>query len=164
MDNPCAQSLGGKITHIFINNMSGRKLQPEEKQIWGKVSRTVSPRRAFKGPKSAKPLPPKGPTTEDFANMLRLPPLAKPSGRGLPQSLDVNQDKRVRRGRVVIDAKIDLHDMTQAMAHQVKAYAAKAYCAVTLQAGLASPRLGPLSPTMPKPILNMEAAELGMCF
>jgi len=97
--------------------MSGRKLQPEEKQIWGKVSRTVSPRRAFKGPKSAKPLPPKGPTTEDFANMLRLPPLAKPSGRGLPQSLDVNQDKRVRRGRVVIDAKIDLHDMTQAMAY-----------------------------------------------
>lgn len=48
--------------------------------------------------------------------MLRLPPLERPSQRGLPQSLDVNQDKKVRRGRVVIDAKIDLHDMTQNMA------------------------------------------------
>lgn len=96
--------------------MTGRKLQPDEKQIWGKVAKTVSPRRAFKGPKSAKPLPPKGPTTQDFANMLRVPPLERPSQRGLPQSLDVNQDKKVRRGRVVIDAKIDLHDMTQNMA------------------------------------------------
>ena len=96
--------------------MTGRKLQPDEKQIWGKVAKTVSPRRAFKGPKSAKPLPPKGPTTQDFANMLRLPPLERPSQGGLPQSLDVNQDKKVRRGRVVIDAKIDLHDMTQNMA------------------------------------------------
>ena len=96
--------------------MSGRKLEPEEKQVWGRVARTVSPRRAFKGPKSAKPLPPKGPTTQDFANMLRLPALEKPTQRGLPQSLDVNQDKKVRRGRVSIDAKIDLHDMTQNMA------------------------------------------------
>jgi len=96
--------------------MAGRKLQPEEKQIWGRVAKTISPRRAFKGPKSAKPLPPQSPTTQDFANMLRLPPLEKPSPRSQPQSLDINQDKKVRRGRVEIDAKIDLHDMTQAMA------------------------------------------------
>lgn len=92
--------------------MSKRPIKPGEKHIWGKVARTVAPRRAFKGPKSSRPLP----TKEDFANMLRLPPEAAPSPRGRPQSLDVNQDKKVRRGRVDIDAKIDLHDMTQAQA------------------------------------------------
>ena len=48
--------------------------------------------------------------------MLRLPPEAAAPARGLPQSLDVNQDKKTRRGQVSIDTKIDLHDMTQAQA------------------------------------------------
>jgi len=90
----------------------GRPLKPEEKTVWKRVAKTVAPRRYEKGPKSAKPLP----TKEDFANMLRVPPSLPEAPRGLPQSLDVNQDKKTRRGQVSIDAKIDLHDMTQMQA------------------------------------------------
>jgi len=85
-----------------------RPLKPEEKKVWKHVSRTVTPRRA----KSAKALP----TRSEFAAMMRLPPDVPLSNRRMPQSLDINQDKKVRRGRVDVDAKIDLHDMTQAEA------------------------------------------------
>jgi len=88
--------------------MSGRRLHPDERKVWNKVTKTVAPRR----PKSSKPVP----SREDFANMLRLPPTKVGTPRGLPQVLERNQDKKTRRGRVVIDAKIDLHDMTQAQA------------------------------------------------
>lgn len=85
-----------------------RKLRPEEKQVWRRVTKTVTPRRA----KSAKPVP----SRQDFAAMMRLPSEAPLTLRGLPGALDINQDKKTRRGRVEIDAKIDLHDMTQAEA------------------------------------------------
>ena len=93
-----------------------RDLKREDLSIWQRVARTVSPRRYEKGKGSAKALPREGPNTDDFANMLRLPPDAPAPPRGLPQSLDVNQDKKTRRGQVQIDAKIDLHDMTQSQA------------------------------------------------
>jgi len=101
---------------VSRKSKDGRPLKPEEKTVWKRVAKTIAPRRYEKGPKSARPLPPTDPTQEDFANMLRLPPDIAPAPRGLPQSLDENQDKKTRRGQVVIDAKIDLHDMTQAQA------------------------------------------------
>ena len=48
--------------------------------------------------------------------MLRLPPPERTAEKPIPQSLDVNRDKRTRRGRVDIDATIDLHDLTQSQA------------------------------------------------
>lgn len=92
--------------------MTERPLRPSETKIWRHVAQTVSPRRKPKGKGSAKPLP----SREDFANMLRLPAAPSVRAKPTPLTLDVNQDKRVRRGRVDIDAKIDLHDMTQSMA------------------------------------------------
>jgi len=93
-----------------------RPIKPDERQIWGRVARTVRPRRRPHGHKSAKPYPLTGTSREDFANMLRVPPQTPDAARPLPQSLDVNQDKKTRRGQVSIDTKIDLHDMTQAQA------------------------------------------------
>ncbi|MGB0907274.1 MAG: Smr/MutS family protein [Maricaulaceae bacterium] len=90
------------------SSLKGRNLAPEEVQIWKRVTKTVAPRR--KG--SAKPVP----SREEFAAMLRLPPQGAVAARKTPKSLDVNQDKKIRRGRVEIDAKIDLHDLTQAQA------------------------------------------------
>ena len=87
-------------------------LGPEDKKIWGKVARTVAPRRRLHGKGAAKP----DPTREDFAAMLRIPPSERMKSRPVPKSLDVNRDKRVRRGRVDIDATIDLHDLTQSQA------------------------------------------------
>jgi len=92
--------------------MSERPLKPGEKKIWQHVAKTVSPRRRPKGKGSAKPLP----SREDFATMLRIPPETSRETRPLPKTLDVNQDKRVRRGHIKIDRKIDLHDMTQDLA------------------------------------------------
>ena len=93
-----------------------RKLGEEEARVWKKVARTVSPLRRPHGKQAAKPFPPIGPSRQDFANMLRVPPQMPDAARPLPQSLDVNQDKKTRRGQVSIDTKIDLHDMTQAQA------------------------------------------------
>lgn len=81
-----------------------RKLTPPEKEIWDKVSKTVTPRRS----RGAKPVA----SSEEFAAMVRMTPPPRPAGKPRPKSLDVNQDKKVRRGWVEIDAKIDLHDMT----------------------------------------------------
>jgi len=92
--------------------VTDRPLKPGERKIWGHVSRSVSPRRRPKGKGSAKPLP----SREDFANMLRIPAQEGAVSKPIPKALNVNQDKRVRRGRVEIDTKIDLHDMTQATA------------------------------------------------
>ena len=89
-----------------------RSIAKEEKRVWDKVAKTVSPRRRFKGPKAAKPLPPPS-GRDEFAAMLRLPPAPREAARAAPQSLDINQDKRTRRGRVEIDATIDLHDLYQ---------------------------------------------------
>jgi len=96
--------------------MTDRPIKPEEKKVWGRVARTVRPRRRPHGHKAAKPYPLTGPSREEFANMLRVPPQRSEVQRPLPQSLDVNRDKGVRRGKVSIDSKIDLHDLTQAQA------------------------------------------------
>jgi len=93
-------------------HINGRPIAKEEKRVWDKVAKTVSPRRRFKGAKAAKPLPPPS-GRDEFAAMLRLPPAPREAARAAPQSLDINQDKRTRRGRVEIDATIDLHDLYQ---------------------------------------------------
>jgi len=69
--------------------------------------------------RSVKPVPDRA----AFAAMMRLPPDVPTQTKPLPQSLDINQDKSVRRGRVQIDAKIDLHDMTQATAKPALSHA-----------------------------------------
>lgn len=96
-----------------------RPLRSEEREVWKRVARTVAPRRYPKGKGSAKPLP----SREDFANMLRIAPSATVERTRAPQSLDLNNDKKTRRGRVEIDAKIDLHDMTQDQARPALARA-----------------------------------------
>jgi len=95
-----------------------RPLRSEEREVWKRVARTVAPRRYPKGKGSAKPLP----SREDFANMLRIAPNTSVERTRKPQSLDINNDKKTRRGRVEIDAKIDLHDMTQDEAPYAQAH------------------------------------------
>lgn len=91
-----------------------RRLDSTERLVWNRVARTVAPRRRPHGKGAAKPSP--AANREDFAAMMRLPPLKvkrapTPSGP-VPQSAD----KGVRKGRVEIDARIDLHGMTQVQA------------------------------------------------
>ncbi len=88
--------------------MTDRRLTPDERQIWQKVAKTVAPRRRG----SARPEP----SHEDFANMMRLPPPVQPTSHAPTATLELNQDRKTRRGRVDIDMKVDLHDKTQAEA------------------------------------------------
>ena len=88
--------------------MTKRPLTPEERQVWQKVTRTVSPRR----PGSARPEP----GHEAFQNMMRVPPRMPAMAPSATTDLQVNQDRKTRRGRLVFDAKLDLHDKTQAEA------------------------------------------------
>lgn len=90
---------------------SGRDLRPEERAIWRKVARTARPLNPG----------PSGPTREHFAGLLdgkvtetaiRLP-AAKPLDPPKTPPADRSAEKRVRRGRVEIGARIDLHGMTQ---------------------------------------------------
>lgn len=88
--------------------MTGRPLTSEDRQIWQKVTRTVAPRRRG----SARPEP----GHEDFLNMMRLPPHALKTAKPPSHQLELNRDKKTRRGRVEIDSKVDLHDKTQEQA------------------------------------------------
>jgi len=89
---------------------SKRNLTSADREIWTRVTRTVtpSPRRARKlGDATPTQLPDdKGP----FMRVTPQPSYQKPP----PQTeLELSGDKRVRRGRVQIDRRIDLHDMTR---------------------------------------------------
>ena len=81
--------------------------RPEDDVLWQRVKRTVSPLK--KG--SSRP--------EDirrFEALLRVPPAPPMKKPGQGSAIETNQSKKIRRGQVEIDAKIDLHDMTQASA------------------------------------------------
>ncbi len=100
----------------------GRPLHPEEHKLWGQVTRSVTPRHG----------PVHQPTEEELTHN-RFPPLkpATPAKRafgapatkpqrpaGPPQSsLDGSTERKLKRGRAQIDAKLDLHGMRQAEAH-----------------------------------------------
>lgn len=85
--------------------MTERPLTSEERQVWQNVSRTVSPRR--KG--SARPEP----GHDAFLHMMRIPPVTQTNLVTAQSDLQINQDRKTRRGRVIVDAKLDLHDKTQ---------------------------------------------------
>lgn len=88
-------------------------LSAEDKAIWQRVTRTVtpSPHRARK--KDDKPpvvhLDNKGP-------FMRVFPVKDQQNRTRPKPLEPSADKRVRRGRIEINRWIDLHDMTRGQA------------------------------------------------
>jgi DNA-nicking Smr family endonuclease len=98
---------------------SGRRLSDEERALWSGLARSVTPlRRAKKSGKATaapaaadekpSPSPTKRRAPVPVVPAAKTPPLA-PLGRRLKQ--------RVARGREPIDARIDLHGMTQSEAH-----------------------------------------------
>jgi DNA-nicking Smr family endonuclease len=93
--------------------MSPRRLSDEEKALWnGYVSAITPLRRGAQRPKApaaaAEVAPPRPQSAQAKRSMQRNAPLV-PLGRRLRQ--------RVARGRQSIDARLDLHGMTQSRAH-----------------------------------------------
>lgn len=93
-------------------NENPRILSPDEKSIWKKVAKTIAPRKSEKGHGASRPLF----SIIEFENMLRLPVERKGPKEKNKLKIEINQDKKTRRGRVQIEAQIDLHDMTQPQA------------------------------------------------
>lgn len=95
--------------------MNRRRLSDEERALWSGFARSITPlRRQEKSDKSSgasdKPAPPSAKPRAQLQALppAKTPPLA-PLGRRMKQ--------RVARGREPIDARIDLHGMTQSEAH-----------------------------------------------
>lgn len=99
-----------------------RKLDRHDRIVWNRVARTVTPRRRPHGKGAAKPEIKPGPTREDFSAMMRLPPL-RSTFKSVSGPVPLSADKTVRRGRVDIDSRIDLHGLTQVEARDALAHA-----------------------------------------
>jgi DNA-nicking Smr family endonuclease len=108
--------------------MSRRRLSDEERALWTGVARSIKPLRSAKP--TAEPLRRSGGEHTDQA----APDGVRPGARSSPQlparreplsavkspplaPLDRRAKQRVARGRDAIDARIDLHGMTQRQAH-----------------------------------------------
>jgi DNA-nicking Smr family endonuclease len=103
-------------------------LKPEDRQLWQEISATLKPlksRRAMKpspvdtgvreerlAEDFAKGRALAGPPGSPLAGGLPLRPAASPSRR-----IDETTARKLQRGRVTIDARIDLHGRTEAQAH-----------------------------------------------
>lgn len=88
----------------------GRDLTAEDRAIWKRVTRTVTPKPEYAQKQD----------TADFAKLMqsrgpfmRVPPVTSQQTRQHDKAVEPMYDKRVRRGRVQIDRRIDLHDMTR---------------------------------------------------
>ena len=88
-----------------------RPLTEADRRIWQRVARTVTPKTPAK-PDAKLRAPKRG----EFADMMRVAPPERAEPKR-PGPLEATQAKAVRRGRVRIDAKVDLHDLTLAEAY-----------------------------------------------
>jgi DNA-nicking Smr family endonuclease len=96
-------------------------LAPDDRILWEKVARTVTPlgpARALMNEIEA----------ADFEKLLEAPkvetsqaivakPILKPKPVKSPESIDEPIQRRIAKGKVAIEARIDLHGMTQDEAH-----------------------------------------------
>jgi len=83
--------------------MSDDKNLPKDIQLWKNVASTVKPLK--KG--SSKP------DQLDLSHHLHVEPMRALVGAKTHAKKTVRQDKKTRRGKVEIDTKIDLHDLTR---------------------------------------------------
>ncbi len=88
-----------------------RDLDADDHAVWHRVARTVTPR-----PGKTIPSPPEGapkPKPASAAPKRRAAAPSKPDPVSPPEPADVSGEKRIRRGRISPEARIDLHGYTQ---------------------------------------------------
>jgi DNA-nicking Smr family endonuclease len=107
--------------------MSGRRSRPlrdDERALWGHVTRSVSPLKRRKA--AAAEAPPAEAAPPEQKPKTKVPVVAAPLSVRTPKApplapLDRRLKQKVARGREPIDARIDLHGMTQSEAHHALA-------------------------------------------
>jgi len=118
-------------------NDGGRRLTPDEERLWHQAMADAEKRK--KKParrKDAEPTAPDKPRRLRAPKDERLPtptrdlaPVAPPTTKkGAAPGLDKRTAERFRRGRMALDARIDLHGLTQDKAHRaLNAFLARAH-------------------------------------
>jgi DNA-nicking Smr family endonuclease len=107
-----------------------KKLSLDDKKLWRTVTKTVIPYgekfefndvETTQDAEIEKPLKTKAPITRIAAEPYQ-PPIQRPKSIRKPTELnpiDRPVHKKIAKGRVTIDARIDLHGLTQQIAHRV---------------------------------------------
>jgi DNA-nicking Smr family endonuclease len=103
--------------------MAGRRPKSEERALWRAAMRGVAPLAKHIGAADAEPPAADAPPPEPAKPLRRAPP--PPRGAKLPDlapgvtpGVDRRSAERLRRGERRIDARLDLHGMTQDEAHR----------------------------------------------
>lgn len=101
-----------------------RRLDSNEKALWGKVMATVKPLHVVTPKIEAKAVAPpaklaraKPVATAPKLTAAKAAPKKVPRAAPVPQSLDGHWDRRINRGGIVPDISIDLHDANLSRAH-----------------------------------------------
>ena len=103
--------------------MSGRKLSPSESRAWARVARSIRPLRDAPPVemedllRDAPAMPARGEKPARAKSAARPPASSLPSPRKSAPAQEA-RDRRVRRGKLEIDGKFDLHGLTQAAAER----------------------------------------------
>jgi DNA-nicking Smr family endonuclease len=108
---------------VVVRGRRGRRLTAEEQALWDTVTRAVKPMRprpAVETTVAASPPPEPVPPARPASAPARaaLPESAAPAPvQNKPAGLDRRLKQRVGRGAMPIEARLDLHGMTQIDAH-----------------------------------------------
>ncbi len=100
--------------------MAGRRLSPEEREIWAKLARSVTPLPG----KAAPPIEPGTPVAEATDPTPRLSPArparvaARPPSRSPAPVLDSTWERRIATGAIMPEMSVDLHGHTLNEAHR----------------------------------------------
>ena len=104
-----------KQTHKFGHLLGApkRPLLQEDKTIWQKVARTVRPL----APHSSAPNPKN--TPQNTQSHMHFPPTPGPILHRGDGDIQIRRGNKIRKGKIAIDSKIDLHDFTRDQAFPV---------------------------------------------
>jgi DNA-nicking Smr family endonuclease len=89
----------------------------EEIRLWAEVARTVEPLGERPPPAAEPATPPRETPTGEAQRPARPPATPRRAAAPAPAAIDRRTQSRLGRGILTIDARLDLHGLTQAAAH-----------------------------------------------
>lgn len=97
-----------------------KKLSDEDRILWNRVARTAVPLKGRIADAAELPAVPEAPAAEPVMDTpAGMAPPPAPRKAGAPRHLDRPVKQKLAKGRVALDASVDLHGMTQAEAHHL---------------------------------------------
>ncbi|MFD2239167.1 Smr/MutS family protein [Aureimonas populi] len=99
-----------------------RHLSAEERRLWGEIARTARPLPGKQAPPEPAPAPAAPEPAKAFASPAALAAPAPPRAPAAPAAprlhpIERPVRRRIGKGRIPIEARIDLHGLTEAVAH-----------------------------------------------